>query len=280
MTRPFIEFIQTQWLQWTDRLGEVCPQWREKVLTVDSDSGATTRLIWLPPSWFATTPCHLTAAEEFVVLAGTMHLNGVEYRHLGYGHLPAGLTRDRWWTGSGAQLLAFSHATPELRSGTGDAGEQTHLDPYRADWIEIDYRPKMAPGARKLPLRTDPDTGEATWLLGAAPIRHGRLPERHPVTEETFVIDGWSIGPLGSMGPGAYFCRPPDIWHGPFGTPASGKLNIVRSIGGPLSTEYDDGNAVDDFDWDPEYRPELPPDMAPIAARYAASAQHHRLRGD
>lgn len=280
MARPFIEFIQSQWLDWVPSEADGRPAWHEKVLTVDSDTGATTKLVWLPPSWLVPTSCHLAAGEEFVVLSGGFRVNGIAYGHLGYGFLPAGHTRRHWWTGSGAIVMSFSHATAELRSGDGDdsapAGDplgngQIHIDPYTTEWREIDYRPKMAPGARKLALRTDPDTGEATWLLGAAPVRSGRFPERHPVTEETFVIDGWSIGPRGSMGPGAYFCRPPEEWHGPFGTPASGKLNIVRSLGGPLSTDYDDSNAQGDFEWDPTYDPILPPEMAAVAARFGTN---------
>jgi hypothetical protein len=83
-----------------------------------------------------------------------------------------------------------------------------------------------------------------------------------------YLLAGSLVGPLGVMHAGAYFWRPEEEWHGPFGS-LTGNLMLFRTKGGPLSTTYTDDEV--DFSWNPKIAPILPPDMA----RYA----HHHVDG-
>jgi hypothetical protein len=114
------------------------------------------------------------------------------------------------------------------------------------------FHPQFPLGAGRKWLRRDPVTTDETWILGTLPLRSGRRPEKHPVVEEMYLISGELIGPLGVMRPGAYFWRPPEVWHRPFGS-NTGCLMLFRTVGGPLSTVYTE--TEQDFDWNPAQRP-------------------------
>ena len=85
--------------------------------------------------------------------------------------------------------------------------------------------------------RIDPDTGDRTWLNAQQPggVPDGFMGSReyHPVAEEMFILSGDLYVERGVMRTGAYFWRPPDIHHGPFGTRA-GMFMLGRTKGGPL----------------------------------------------
>ena len=87
------------------------------------------------------------------------------------------------------------------------------------------------------------------------PLRFGRRPEKHPVVEEMFLLSGELVGPLGVMHAGCYFWRPPEEWHGPFGS-KTGNVMLFRTKGGPLSTVYTEDEV--EFCWHPEHKPILP----------------------
>ncbi|MGH3658728.1 MAG: cupin domain-containing protein, partial [Micromonosporaceae bacterium] len=135
-----------------------------------------------------------------------------------------------------------------------------HIDGLSGEW-GAGFNPKFPPGAGRKWLRRDPVTGDETWILGTMPLRHGTRPERHPVVEEMYLLSGELHGHVGVMRPGAYFWRPPEEWHGPFGS-LTGNLMLFRTVGGPLSTVYDD--AETEFAWDPPARPILPPELAAL----------------
>lgn len=276
MPRPRVEFVQTQWLDWEASRFDVRAGAVAKVLSEDDDTGAATAVIAYPPGWLGTPHERLTCDEEFLLLEGRLQVNGVDYDYLSYGRFPAGYLRETMSAPAGAVVLTFFDRAPQA---TTDYNRQRPFDPRKLvtkrdaqvePWRRL-HKPDMAPGAKRFDLKEDPDTGEATWLLAGPPVRKGRFPERHPVVEETFIVEGWSMSPLGPMGPGAYFWRSPDIWHGPFCTPQSGKIGLVRSVGGPLSTEYDRSSVVP-VDWHPRYQPILPDAMAQAAARFIGPA--------
>ncbi len=273
MARPRVEFVQAQWLDWEADRFPVRAGTLARVLSEDPDDGAATAIIAYPPGWRGESrDARLTSDEEFLVLEGELWINGVSYGYLSYGRFPPGYPRTTMAAPRGAVVLTFFDALPEpMTTWDRQAPYDTRKliskrDALTEPWRRL-YRPNMAPGAKRFDLKVDPDTGEATWLLVGPPVRAGRYAERHPVVEETFIVEGWSMSPLGPMGPGAYFWRPPNIWHGPFATPQSGKIGIVRCVGGPLSTEYDRSKEIE-VDWHPPYRPVLPDHMAEAAARF------------
>ena len=133
-----------------------------------------------------------------------------------------------------------------------------YLDLFETPWTG-NFHPQFPVGAGRKWLRRDPVTTDETSILGTLPLRNGRRPEKHPVVEEMYLISGELIGPQGVMRPGAYFWRPPEAWHGPYGS-KTGCLMFFRTVGGPLSTVYTEQEQ--DFEWNPAgYHPILPPGL-------------------
>ena len=76
----------------------------------------------------------------------------------------------------------------------------------------------MASGARIRRLRSDPVSGEITYVTATMPYFQETQPERHPVIQEIFVLSGDVAGPQGIMRAGSYVWRPENITHGPYGS--------------------------------------------------------------
>ena len=117
---------------------------------------------------------------------------------------------------------------------------------------------EISSGSRLLSLFVDPLTSEITYLTGSVPFKAAQFPERHPVAQEFYVLGGTLAGNCGIMHAGAYCWRPPMVVHGPYGSP-TGALILLRSIGGPLTTEL--FPAVN-HSYQPEHKPVLPSDLA------------------
>lgn len=263
MTRPHIEFIHEQVLPWAEGLyGGGRAEVFVRTLSFDDNTGASSLIVRYPPGWTAREAEHLLVDEEFLVLTGSLEINDVLYDQLAYGFFPAGQVRETALSRDGALVLTFFEGEPRTVAGppiTPVARERL-IDRIRAldgDWGG-NFHPLFPVGAGRKWLRREPDDGE-TWILGTMPLRSGRRPEKHPVVEEMFLLAGELVGPLGVMHAGAYFWRPPEIWHGPFGT-KTGNLTFFRTRGGPLSTIFTDGEL--DFDWTPAHRPILTTELA------------------
>lgn len=267
MSRPHIEFVHEQVLPWeTGLYGGARPEVHVRTLSRDDETGASSLLLRYPPGWRREEPEHLLADEEFFVLSGSLEINGAHYHDLCYGFFPAGHVRESASSPDGALVLTFFEGEPRRAEGRPanpmDAErlvERLHM--MEGDW-GAGFHPLFPPGAGRKYLRKDPYDGEHSWILGTMPLRFGRRREKHPVVEEMFLLAGELVGPFGAMHAGAYFWRPPEIWHGPFGT-KTGYLTLFRTKGGPLSTEFDDNRL--EFSWTPEYRPVLPPRLAEFA---------------
>ncbi|MEM7444210.1 MAG: DUF4437 domain-containing protein [Pseudomonadota bacterium] len=265
MARPRIEFIQAQVLPWQDRpLADLRPGADVRILSEDTESGACSLLVRYPAGWSRETDGYLNADEEFLVLDGDLTVGKCDYSYLGYGHLPAGLPRRKIATKSGAVVLTFFSARPALQQGVGDCDRNRMVE--GVDGLDIPYtgnfHPEFPPGAGRKMLYEDPSTGDQSWLLGTLGLRWAERAERHPVIEEMFLIAGEVHGNCGVMRPGAYFWRPPDIAHGPYGS-LTGNIYFFRTKGGKLSTEYEDAERP--FAWWPKHRPVLPPELIDLA---------------
>lgn len=267
MPRPHIEFIQQQDLPFQDVImagGGAEAAVGVKRLSADPESGASSILLQLPPGWRRPGTGHYLADEEMYVLEGGLSLSGIEYREHSYAHLPGGYTRADAHSESGALVLAFYSRTPEWIDGEAPPAtlDRTravpYLDLFDGPWTG-NFHPLFPAGAGRKWLKRDPVTTDESWLLGTLPLRHGNKPEKHPVVEEMYLLSGELIGPQGVMRPGAYFWRPPAVWHGPYGS-KTGNLMLFRTLGGPLSTVYTEEEQS--FDWNPEgYHPVLPPEL-------------------
>lgn len=264
MTRPWIEFIHEQVLPWENGLyGGARPDVEVRTLSRDEETGGSSLVLRYPAGWHRDEPEHRLADEEFFVLSGSLEINGNRYHDLCYGFLPAGYVRRSASSANGAVVLTFFENEPRMVAGEPPAlvdGDRLveRLDIFDGDW-GAGFHPLFPAGAGRKYLRKDPHDDEQSWILGTMPLRFGRRREKHPVVEEMFLLAGELHGPYGVMRAGAYFWRPPEIWHGPFGT-KTGYMALFRTKGGPLSTEFDED--LRDLEWNRQYEPELPEGLA------------------
>ena len=262
MPRPHIEFVQQQDLSPT--FDAAHDGLEVKSLSRDAETGASSSLVRVPAGWRRPGPIHYLADDEFYVLSGDLTISGTTYGEHCYGFFPVGYTQSDASSTSGAVMVRFlsARAEPvvgEASSGTLDQGRVVRgLNLFEQPWTG-NFHPQFPLGAGRKWLRRDPVTKDETWILGTLPLRNGRRPEKHPVVEEMYLISGELIGPQGVMRPGAYFWRPPEAWHGPYGS-KTGCLMLFRTVGGPLSTVYTEEEQ--DFEWNPiGYHPILPPEL-------------------
>ncbi len=252
MARPHIEFVQAQHLPW-----QPAP-WRAgaamKVLSRDGASGAVSAILRYPAGW-STPAAVLNVDEEFLVLDGALEHGGERHGPDGYAFWPAGLARGELAAPEGAVVLTF------LSEATGTPFDPARLagplnireGEWNADLAAMGLE-GMASFAWLRRLRSDPRTGEITYVTAAMPYWRESQPERHPVIQEIFVLAGEAAGPQGIMRAGAYVWRPSNVTHGPYGS-TTGAVFLFRSHGGPQSTEHDPPAP---FRFDPPHRPVLP----------------------
>jgi hypothetical protein len=272
MGRPHIEFIQAQSLPWQVgvRSGPARTDVDSKILSHDRGSGAVTCVVRYPPGWARAAPEHLTTDEEFYVLDGELTINGTGYGPDTYAHLPAGFVREHAMAKRGAVVLTFFDALPV--AGTSGApgfpGDRlvTCVAAAAGDWGNADTDAmgltEISANARLLSLFADPASGEITYLTGTIPFSPVGPPERHPVVQEFYILGGTLAGNCGVMHAGAYCWRPPMVKHGPYGSP-TGALILLRSIGGPLTTDLDTPVT---HTYQAAHNPILPPELMAIGS--------------
>ena len=266
MAREWIEFIQSQELPWEQSIERNGVEF--KTLSLDSDTGAVSQLLRYPVGWSDDNLHHLSVGEEFLVLDGELMINDETYSSMAYAHFPAGFTRKGFSSELGAIVLTFFSATFTRTEGKGKYDEQRlvpHLDTFEVPYTG-NFHPEFPPGAGRKSLYTDPITEDQTWILGTMPLRWAERQEVHPIVEEMYLLSGEVHGNRGVMRPGAYFWRPPEIPHGPYGT-LTGNLYLFRTKGGKLSTNYIDSDYQ--FQWWPKYDPALPENLKSFARETA-----------
>lgn len=266
MGRPFIEYIQSQAVPWRNGLpGGSHAGVKSRLLSMDLESTASSMLIKYPAGWSDPNPHHLNVDDEFLVLSGELEIGDTSYQKYSFGHLPAGFQRSSARTLTETVVLTFRSGEGTRLEGSSAMDESRLVNKVDAlaDQWGGNFHPKFPPGAGRKYMRQDQHDGEETWILGTMPLRSGRRPEKHPVVEEMYLLAGSLVGPRGVMHAGAYFWRPEEEWHGPFGS-LTGNLMLFRTKGGPLSTVYTDHEV--DFSWTPPNDPILPPDMAQYAS--------------
>ncbi len=273
MSRPHICFVQAQALRWQeDRFPGVREGVQCKVLSEDSVTGACTTIVKYPPGWRRSVSEHLAAEEEFLILDGSLEVNGVSYSRHGYGCLPALSARQHMSSEGGAVVLTMFSSSPILAGAgvrTNDAsdGSIEIPDTFALPWLtgedgSVTGKP-LNHGLATKKLRLDSETGEQSFLYCSWP-QHPPPPIMvggfgHPVVEEIFVLDGeFVFGDVGRMGPGAYCWWREGHDHGPVGS-IPGYHLFIRVHGGELVNEF--SKEPQRFSWTPVHRPKLPPDL-------------------
>jgi hypothetical protein len=270
LERGHIEFIQSQQLAWSHIGGGLArPNVEYKMLSRNPKDGACSILMRYPPNWSQSGDEHIQADEEFYVLHGSLEMDNVVYQEDSYAFLPAGWTRHQMRSKHGCVIIAFYNREPTLVKSSGNGSAELsnravkQLDVAAMPWDMTLNDPNLKHlGISRKNLRTDPETGERTFLsliLPQATPKSGKGPqEKHPVVEEAYVISGSLTGPHGTMYPGAYFWRPPQIPHGPFGSRWGG-VSLMRFVGGKHVNIWTKEEAS--FSYDTPYNPILPDNL-------------------
>ncbi len=241
MAREHVEFLQSQQLPWAP-----CP-WPHpgagseiKLLSLDPETGACSYLARLPSGWRSTLSA-LAVSEELFVLEGSLDWGE---RTLGpdcYAHIPAGAARPELRCSQGAVLLGFLDATPrETEAVPGQTASV--IDTFETPWGHEGMDPAYGDlGMRWKILHHDEATKDTSMLVltpsQLAPPGLRGPQERHDCVEEAFLISGDFLSPLGPMYTGAYFWRPPQVLHGPYGS-RHGNVCFIRTHGDVLENNW------------------------------------------
>ena len=281
MGRPHIEFIQAQVLPWTMGVpGNARPDVEYKEFSADPDTAESSALQRFPAGWSRMAAEYLTVDEEFYVLDGSLEINGQTYGADTFAHLPRGYLRTSASSKNGAVLLSFLGGKVDaVKSGTAGPGYDAARLVERTDVAEGEWKmdlkamglAEISGTSRNRLLFQDPANGDMTYLTGAPPFKHETKTERHPVVQEFYLLNGEVAGNTGLMQAGAYCWRPPHVTHGPYGN-KSGALFLLRSVGGPLTTEVD--AAPVKYTYEPGHNPILPPHLARLAQPMQRRPRH------
>lgn len=270
--RPHTEFIHAQDLPWQkNQLPGPFADLDCRILSIDRSHGDCSVILRYPPGWRRRGPEHLAAAHELFVLEGALEISGTTYGLDNYAYLPAGTTHRDWGSKDGAVVLTFFDAAPKATAGEGkplanpDAPAVPRIDLHEVPWSSegIDPDVMFLRLAKKM-LRYNPKTGDATFVLECGGHTHPKdwreRQLRHPCVEEMFLLSGDIVGERGVMVAGAYFWRPPELWHGPFGS-RGGNQCLIRFVGGHHVNIWSDEALT--FSFNPPHAPVLPDEMKP-----------------
>lgn len=263
MARPHVEFIFSQRLPWesTDRTAWG-PSIEWKVLSEDAGTGEWSAIVKFVRAYRGEFA--IDQEQELYVLDGSL---SIQHRLAGrdcYARVAAGAST-HWEVDAGTVLILFTNVPPRDESPLVNLVltdcVATHWDRSGVP-AELEYM-----GIGRKALYVDPSTGfHRTWLLTTAPqifpSETQLARETHACAEEVFMLAGDITGPQGAMRPGAYFWRPRDTFHGPFGS-RDGGLALCRFRDGVQSTIFHDETLP--FAFDAPYRPDLPKHLAHLA---------------
>ncbi len=273
MAREHVEFIQAQVLDWQPWPYQDNVEY--KPLSVDTETGALTGLFKYPAGWHEEEAYWLASEEEFFVITGEMEINKVRYGEGCYGYFPANYLRKTVNVIKDTVVARFIDQAPEpikypygepLPVVEKEAIECINTFDMRWDKTTLDEKLLHLDFGRKI-LRIDPETKAKTFLYMVSPQTY---PEKwqgpceyHPTVEEALCLSGTLAGNRGIMRTGAYFWRPPEVLHGPYGS-ITGCVLLIRFVGGEHINYWT--KELYPFKFDPEYNPVLPKSMK-IAAQ-------------
>jgi hypothetical protein len=270
MARPWIEFLFAQKLPWTKGLyGGGRDDVEVKTLSMDDSAGDSSLLLKYPAGWQRSDPEAFNAEEEFFILDGEIEINGQVYTRDCYGCFPAGYVRSNAQSKTGCVALTFFDAEPTsartLDNAYGQEDLVAFINTLDMKWDASTADPTLEwMGNRRKVLKWDRTYDQkGTFLFATSPQiypENWACPElTHPCVEETFMLSGEFIGPYGRMSKGAYFWRPEEKPHGPFGT-REGAFALIRFKYGKHINVWGDRDVAYSFDF--PFKPELPANLA------------------
>jgi len=241
MAREHVEFADPADMTWTEASIPGFPDGtREKVLSRDDETGASTRLVSVQAGATAEAAASVAATEVFVV-SGGIEVDDQRLNRYDHAFVPAG-AEVTYKTSERCRLLYLPDAWAEEGEPTGSS--PTLIDVGAMDWEQPQTEGFPAGAARKS-LHVNDETGAATWLLGVLPGWRETRIEVHPVVEEAYQVQGSMEADQGTFSAGKYFWRPAGIPHGPFES-SEGCLTLFRTDG-ELETDYVGDTADSDF---------------------------------
>jgi len=221
MSREHVEFISEGEIDWQEEnLTDDLPPIRNKLLSVDAETGAFTRVVALHDTWRAQS-VRFPTTQELYVLDGQMTVDGLTLTPQSYVRIPAPVSVDSMSVDEQCRILWTSDSALD---GNGDheghrfwkasESELTHVDAAALEWT-----PTAKEGPRQglytKYLHVDDQTGATTFLAKADGWTEPRQ-EHHDCVETSYTLDGgMRLGERGTMREGDYFWRPPWIRHGP-----------------------------------------------------------------
>lgn len=207
---PYPAFIQTDDLP--DIFMASLPGIRAKQLAGDAKLRTTSNRIDLPIDWKGTSGASPGKALELFVLDGELQLAEMTFGPGGYAYLPSGTLGFNMTTAIGARILY------NLADVDKNAVIKT---PLLLDSRLLDWQPSAIAGIATKELRSDPGSGERSWLMRIEP--GVALPwESSSAMREGYLVSGHYQHSECVMGEantdeyttGGYFQRPPGAVNG------------------------------------------------------------------
>ncbi|XQW83555.1 cupin domain-containing protein [Thalassotalea piscium] len=274
MAREHVEFIQSQVLEWQSWQYQQDVLFKE--LSVDHETQATTGIFKYNKGWCENEAYWLASEEEFFVLKGEIEINGIKYGEGFYGYFPANYLRKKIQANKNTVVIRFIDQSPiPIKYQYGEPIPTTEkeaiegINTFDTHWDKGVHDKKLVhlDFGRKI-LRIDPVTKAKTFLYMVSPQTYPPKwqgpREDHPTVEESFCVTGTLAGNLGVMRTGAYFWRPPEIPHGPYGS-RTGCVLLIRFVGGEHINHWSKENYP--FTFDPIYAPVLPENMVSVGKK-------------
>lgn len=224
-----------------------------KVLNLDPEIGAGTRIMSLPPGWRKSDrgACYHECAEEVFVLGGDIILDDTyTYTQGCYLYRPAGIVHGEIErTENGCLLLSMTdgkmdwnlpesfpggkylgeYAVREIKDGRGHVG---FLDTGKMEWEDLVGAYRSKSGLMQKVLSVDKATGASTILVKIPAGFRGVGTHFHECLEEFYIIDGSVIFDNNIVyKAGCYACHPPRVVHGHGECSEEGAISLMKRDG-------------------------------------------------
>jgi Domain of unknown function (DUF4437) len=229
--RGFVGFINQGDLPWKEFLVKgVASGLKAKTLSRDPKTGAVSLLLSYPPGWRSRADSNYhNGDEEIFVLEGDLTIGERTLTDRCYSFIPAGMTHGPISTRNGCLALTFFSQEPDVIAST-ESRPDSKLDraiEYK-NYFDEPWQLGITRAQSKTPpplliklLRQDEQTGARTWIAGVLADQPNSLWERHPTSEEAYLLEGeFRLAEclngkirMGLYTPGSYFFRPAGVAH-------------------------------------------------------------------
>jgi quercetin dioxygenase-like cupin family protein len=234
MSRDHVEFVRDSELDWRhEELTDELPAFENKLLSVDEETGAFTRVVELDADWSASGVT-FPSLQELYVVAGQLTVDGHELTADSYLRIPEELsvasmhadeTTRVFWTSDCALDASGDH--DGHRFWRAPESDLTVVDATEMEW-QGTAKEGPEEGLMIKHLWVDDETGAATFLAKASEwVEHRQ--EHHDCVETSYTLSGgMTMGERGTMTEGDYFWRPPHVRHGPMEPADEGFVALLR----------------------------------------------------